>query len=113
VGENARGKTNIIEAIYLLSTGESFRAQKIEEMVNWNEEVGHVVGKTEHDTLQVTITRGVVQGKRVQKRLYKVNGTGRRRQDMVGLLPAVLFKPEDMDLIRGEPSLEGVFWMTC
>jgi DNA replication and repair protein RecF len=93
----------------LLATGESFRAQKIEEMVSWNEEVGHVVGKTEHDTLQVTVTRGVVQGKRVQKRLYKVNGTGRRRQDLVGLLPAVLFKPEDMDLIGGEPSLRRSF----
>lgn len=109
VGENARGKTNIIEAIYLLARGESFRAQKIEEMVQWNEEVGHVLGKVGEDELQVTVTRGTVQGKRVQKRLFKVNGVARRRQDLVGLLPVVLFQPENMGLIAGEPALRRFF----
>lgn len=109
VGENAVGKSNVLEAIWLLATGESFRASKIEEMVLWGDEVGHVVGKTENDTLQVTVTRGVVQGKRVQKRLYKINGASRRKVDYVGRLPAVLFRPEDMDLIGGEPGLRRGF----
>ena len=41
VGHNAIGKTNILESIYLLATGDSFRADKIEEMVNWETEVRH------------------------------------------------------------------------
>lgn len=109
VGQNAIGKSNVLEAIYLLATGESFRAKRIEEMVNWNQEVGHVVGKTGETDLQVTVTKGWVQGRRVQKRLYKINGLGKRKQDFAGLMPAVLFVPEDMDLIGGEPSLRRGF----
>lgn len=104
VGDNAVGKTNLMEAIYMLSTGESFRASRIEEMVAWEAEVGHVVGIIENgetDELQVTVTMGVVGGKRVSKRLFKVNGTGRRRQDFIGRLPLVLFRPEDLSLVMG------------
>ncbi len=110
VGDNARGKTNLLEAVFLLSTGESFRANRIEEMVAWGQEVGHVVGMiTPGVELTVTVTRGMVQGKRVQKRLFKVNGAGRRKQDFVGELPAVLFRPEDMDLLVGSASLRRRF----
>ncbi len=128
VGDNARGKTNILEAVFLLATGESFRASRIEEMVAWKHEVGHVTGEVtlsassgnepvslnkgdamEKISLQVTVTRGMVQGKRVQKRLFKINGAGRRKQDFVGELPAVLFRPEDMDLLVGSASLRRRF----
>src|SRR3972149_7587403 len=44
VGPNASGKTNIIEAIFLLSTGKSFHARIEEEMVNYNEEIARVKG---------------------------------------------------------------------
>lgn len=118
VGDNAAGKTNLMEAIFLLSTGESFRASRIEEMVTWGAEVGHVTGtlsnlsddksvslmkgdSLEEDSLQVTVTRGSVQGKRVQKRLFKVNGTGKHKQDYIGRLPLVLFRPEDLSLVTG------------
>lgn len=107
VGENARGKTNILEALYLLATGDSFRAEKIEEMVEWGAEAGHVIGKVEGretDELMVTVTRGSIQGKRVPKRLFKVNGAGKRKQDFVGHITAVLFRPEDMDLLTGNPT---------
>lgn len=112
VGDNARGKTNILEAVFLLATGESFRANRIEEMVAWKHEVGHVTGivrNKEDVELRVTVTRGMVQGKRVQKRLFKINGAGRRKQDFVGELPAVLFRPEDMDLLVGSASLRRRF----
>lgn len=45
LGPNAIGKTNILEAIYLLSTGKSFRADRDSEMIHWSEEVGRVSGK--------------------------------------------------------------------
>lgn len=125
VGPNAVGKSNILEAIWLLATGESFRAGKIEEMVSWGEEVGHVVGRINNSSekskleirnlnndveeLMVTVTRGMIQGKRVQKRLYKINGVGRRKKELIGMMPAVLFRPEDMDLVSGEPSLRRGF----
>jgi DNA replication and repair protein RecF len=137
LGPNAAGKTNILEAIYLLATGMSFRAQKIEEMVHWEAEVGHVVGEVavsrlaglatsrsaqrddlvgmkslptksgddrEVDELQVTLTRGMVQGRRVAKRRLLVNGVPRRQVDFIGNLKAVVFLPEDLQLISGSPS---------
>jgi DNA replication and repair protein RecF len=137
LGPNAAGKTNILEAIYLLATGMSFRAQKIEEMVHWEAEVGHVTGEVEVsrlaglatsrsaqrddlagmkslptksgddrevDELQVTLTRGMVQGRRVAKRRLLVNGVPRRQVDFIGNLKAVVFLPEDLQLISGSPS---------
>ena len=123
VGHNAIGKTNILEAIYLLATGDSFRADKIEEMVNWGVEVGHVGGKIggvedwkpesmEDDKgieLQVTLTRGMVQGKRVHKRKFQVNGVGKRKKDFVGQLKAIAFTPDDMRLLTGSKSRRRKF----
>jgi DNA replication and repair protein RecF len=54
--------------------------------------------------LEVMVTTGVVQGKRTQSRLWKVNGVGRRRLEVVGKLAAVLFRPEDLRLMEGSPS---------
>lgn len=109
VGRNAVGKTNILEAIYMLASGESFRAQKIEEMVNWQSEVAHVEGQISNAKLQIVLTRGEVQGRRVQKRSYKVNGVPRRKLDFSGNLKAVIFRPEELNLIVGSPSLRRKF----
>lgn len=128
LGPNAAGKTNILEAIYLLATGLSFRAQKIEEMVQWEAEVGHITAEIaisaelpitnyqlpknsqaliindQKTELQVTLTRGMVQGRRVAKRRLLVNGVPRRQVDFIGNLKAVVFLPEDLELISGSPS---------
>ncbi|MBI5151439.1 MAG: DNA replication/repair protein RecF, partial [Candidatus Pacebacteria bacterium] len=109
IGENARGKTNILEAITLLSTGESFRARRIEEMVQWGKEVGRVKGeissKNGDENLEVLVTTGMVQGERVQKRKYLLDGVSKRKKDVVGHVLTVLFRPEDLDLIAGSPHI--------
>ena len=113
VGENAKGKTNVLEAIALLSTGESFRADKIEEMVQWGKEVGRVKGLIDSEIeLEVVLTTGMVQGERVQKRKYLLDGAGKRKKDLVGHLVTVVFRPEDLDLISGSPSLRRKFFDT-
>ncbi|MFC1654014.1 DNA replication/repair protein RecF [Patescibacteria group bacterium] len=108
VGPNACGKTNVLEAVYLLATGESFRASKIDEMVMWDEEVGHVGGKVskngDESELQIALTRGIVNGEKTQKRKYVVNGVSRRKGTFVGNLVVVTFLPSDLQLISGSPS---------
>lgn len=108
LGRNAAGKTNILEAISLLGTGESFKAGKIEEMISWGEEVGHVTGKVKEGTsieeLRVTLTRGMVGGKKTTKRRFLINGVGKRKEAFAERLPVVVFEPEDMDLISGSPG---------
>jgi DNA replication and repair protein RecF len=108
VAPNGAGKTNILESIYLLSTGLSERASVTDEMINFDSEIGSVAGVIEHNEdrteLSVVLTRGVYMGKRTPKRRYLVDGVARVRSGFVGKLAAVLFRPEDMRLVEGSPS---------
>lgn len=111
VGPNAAGKTSIIEAIDLLATGDSFRAGKIEEMIEFEEELGRAKGQfapaldeinsKNPINLEVLLTRGQVQGKRTRKRLFSINETRRSKHKFVGQFQTVVFRPEDMRLIEG------------
>jgi DNA replication and repair protein RecF len=118
VASNASGKTSIIEAISLLSTGESFRAEEVAEMITFEEEIARVKGKVEETAtddkqetteLEVDLTRGQLQGKRVQSKLYSVNNVRRRKKDFIGHLFSVVFRPEDMRLIEGSPGRRRQF----
>ena len=113
-GPNAYGKTNLLEAIFLMSVGDSFRAKRTEEMVRFGEELGRVGGqiideKGELMTIEVIVNGGVVMGKVVNKRKYIIDGVSKRRKDLVGLLPLVLFRPEDVELISGSPDVRRKF----
>ncbi len=107
-GENATGKTNLLEAIYLLSLGESFRARKIDEMVRFGSEWGRISGAIDdgggEKKLEIVITKGEINGKRVAKRKFVVDEASKRKKDYVGNLPAVLFRPEDLEILSGSPD---------
>lgn len=125
LGANASGKTSIIEAAYLLSTGNSFRAEKILEMVSFDSELGRVKGivelqdsqpvealleaKNEELELEVLLTRGNVQGKKIPFRLFSVNGVRRQKRLATGKFKVVAFRPEDMRLVEGSPSRRREF----
>ncbi len=119
VGPNASGKTNILESIYLLATGKSFKAKIEEEMVRYEEDISRVSGKItnlgEGDSeLEVIMTRGEITlaNNKIQKAPRKkllVNGVPRRLIDFAGNMPIVLFAPTDMDLVTESPSLRRKF----
>lgn len=108
VAPNGSGKTNLLEAIYLLATGMSERAGEITEMIKWEQEIGSVSGIVEdgeeRTELSVVLTRGIYMGKKTPKRRYLVDGVARLKNTFVGRLVATLFRPEDMRLIEGSPS---------
>jgi len=108
VAPNGSGKTNILEAIYLLASGQSERVEVGEEMIHFDSEIGSVAGVVEHNEerveLSIVLTRGQYMGKRTPKRRYLVDGVARVRAGFVGRLAAVMFRPEDMRLIEGSPS---------
>lgn len=124
-GPNGVGKSNLLEAIYLLSSGNSVRARVTEEMINWEAEIAQVTGivsnrivgnqdvseesAEEYVSLTVVLTKGKYLGKRTQKRRYLVDGAGRTKAKFVGRLPAVLFRPEDLRLIEGSPGRRRQF----
>jgi DNA replication and repair protein RecF len=118
VGANAQGKTNLLEAVYLLATMKELRAETDAQVIR-REVTGEpipaarVVGEAEtaagHLKLEVAIvgraqtadrSGGLIAGKSV-----KVNGVSRRLSDAVGRLTAVLFTAADIDLVSGAPSL--------
>lgn len=105
VGPNASGKTSVIEAINLLTTGDSFRATKIDQMISFGAELGRVKAVVEIEAeeleLEVLLTRGKVQGRRTRKRHYSINETKRSKAKFTGQLLAVVFRPEDLRLIEG------------
>lgn len=114
VGPNTSGKSNLIESIFLLSTGKSFRADKDEQLITFSEEVARAKGevlnsKGEETDLEVVLTKGEVGGQKTQSKKYLVNGVPRRRSDFAGNLPAVLFSPQDLDIIIESPSLRRRF----
>ena len=107
VAPNGAGKTNLLEAIYLLSSGESDRANVTEEMIRWESGIGSITGIVEHteerQELTVVLTRGQYVGKAPPKRRYLVDGVARTKAKFVGNFPTALFLPEDMRLIEGSP----------
>ncbi len=127
VGPNAQGKTSVIEAISLLATGNSFRAERVEEMISFGQELARVKGVIEESEteqlalpdeddeadnqteLEVILTRGLVQGKKTALRLYSVNDVRRRKREFTSNFTTVVFRPEDMRLVEGSPSRRRTF----
>ena len=70
---------------------------------------GAITSGADKTSLQVTLTGGEVQGRKVAKRGYKVNGVGRRKSDFVGKLTVALFRPEDLEIITDSPTLRREF----
>ena len=103
IGPNGIGKTNVLESLFLLSTGKSFKARIEEEMINYDEEFTKIEGKTKEPRLDVVLTRSTTRKK------LAVNGIARRMLDFAGHLKVVLFGPWDMDLVTESPSLRRKF----
>ncbi len=113
VGPNAIGKTNILESLFLLATGSSFRASHSFEIIRLGQEVGHIKGvvisNSDVITLQMTLTTGSIGGQKTPLKRYLVNGIPRRLLDFAGVLQVVLFHPQDLDLVTGSPSQRRVY----
>lgn len=98
VGDNGQGKSNILEAIYLLLTGESFRPSEISHYVRWGAEAASVRGLFEndqHETLDVLLK--IQQG----KKSLSVNEKKFTAQDWRRMDPPILFSPESLNAIKG------------
>ena len=106
-GPNGAGKTNILEALVLLSTLRSFRSTELGPLVRAGATAARIT--LWHDdpragvegTLQVQLER---RGERVRRQALADGKLVRKMGDFVGRLPAVLFTPEDLAVVRGGPG---------
>jgi len=104
IGPNTCGKSNLIEAVFFLSKGESFRVDRDEQLVKFGENLARIKGRLGDKELEAVIAQGGVSGHLRPFKKYLVNGVSRRRVDFVGNFFAVLFAPNDLDIIIGSPS---------
>lgn len=113
VGPNTAGKSNLIEAIYLLAQGKSYRAEKDEQMIRLGESIARVkaaLSDGKNTTIpEVVLAEPSVTGKAFSKR-YFINDIPKRRVDFSSTFQALLFEPSDLDLISGSPSLRREFF---
>ncbi len=115
LGDNAQGKSNLLEAVYLLAGARSARASSDSDLIGWDAEaepqpVARVSAAVERHAgpiqLEAIVVGPAAPGSppsRAGKRL-RVNGIARRGVDFVGQLRAVLFTAEDMTIVTGSPS---------
>lgn len=96
LGNNGAGKSNLIEAVYLAATGKSFRADRDDEMIAYNKQFSIINVQCSDVELKVIIG---------ERKKFEVNGVPRRMADFAGKLKAVIFSPQDLDLINGSPSI--------
>lgn len=100
VGPNAAGKTNVIEAIQLVTSARSFRRPDLADTVRWGAEQAAVRLRAEEGARLLEIEMRVDDEGR---RTYEVNGQMRRRHsDVAGLLPSVVFTPDDLGMVKGQ-----------
>lgn len=101
-GDNGQGKTNVIEAIYLLCTGRSHRTNREHDMIMydrpWTRVRAEDIQKDGRHTVDMVIARG-------QKKRILVNGLAISRiSEILGQLSGVIFSPEDLDLVKEGPQ---------
>ena len=106
IGPNGVGKTNILESLFLLSTGKSFKARTEVEMIRYNESIASITGVTGETKFEAKITTG---DNGWPKKRLQVNGIPKRIIDFAGQFKSVLFGPSDMDLVTESPSIRRKF----
>ncbi len=115
VGDNAQGKTALLEAVYYLATSRSPRTGSDRELIHWDagEEplpfsrvAGDVVKADSRAHIEIVVVKPPDAGDsgRLEKRV-KIDGVARRALDLLGTLNVVLFTPDDIALVAGGPSL--------
>ena len=121
-GSNAQGKSNFLEAVYMLATTKSSRAGMDREMIGWDSGdgvlsvarlVGDVHRREEKVRLEIALgsespaaPSGQPDGPQPYlRKQIKVNGVARRASDAMGRLNVVLFTTQDVELVSGSPSV--------
>jgi DNA replication and repair protein RecF len=106
IGPNAQGKTNLLEAIFVLALTKSHRTSKDRELIAFDQSSAHLAANIEKKygplLLELTLSP---QGKKA-----KINGLEQRKlSGFIGSLNVVMFAPEDLEIVKGTPGIRRRF----
>ena len=96
-GENAQGKTNLLEAVYLLTGAHSFRTRFDRELIGFGCDWASILADVDSDGREQTVR---LLFRRGQRRTVTVNGAKKTSAELAGVVRAVLFSPDDLYLIK-------------
>ena len=99
VGDNAQGKTNLLEAISYLGSGKSFRAQRTSEMVRFGADFAELEGKVYAQERDQTLRYLLFAGSR-PRQIFRNGVKKKSASELAGVLPTVLFCPEDLMILK-------------
>jgi DNA replication and repair protein RecF len=100
-GDNAQGKTNLLEAVYLLTALRAFRATRNRELIRWEESEALVRGRIRTGLGEREVDVRLAEG----ARRVRVDGKSLKSVvDFSGEVKVILFSPEDLSLVRGSPA---------
>ncbi|RTR26060.1 DNA replication/repair protein RecF [Robertmurraya yapensis] len=106
LGENAQGKTNVMESIYVLAMAKSHRTSNDKDLICWDEEYAKIEGrvKKRHGSIPMEL----VISKKGKK--AKVNHIEQQKlSQYIGNMNVVMFAPEDLHLVKGSPQVRRRF----
>ena len=101
-GDNAQGKTNILEAIFISSTTKSHKGSKDRDIVNFNKEEAHIRTYIEKEDVEYKVDMHLRKSK---SKGIAIDGQKiKKAADLLGLLNVVFFSPEDLNIIKNGPA---------
>ena len=122
LGPNGSGKTNILEAVFFLSSGKSFRSSSQSKLINWSSYFSSVRAKlidNQKDTteIEVRISKDPKLSTGSISRKFLIEKVIKTRKKYLGIIKNVVFQPEDIRLITGSPTrrrdfLDDIFFQT-
>ena len=106
-GNNAQGKTNVLEGIYLFAGGKSFRHAKERDMICFEKENARIsisyVTAQRQNNMEMRLARGV------KKQMLKNGVKILKTSEFIGNFKAVLFFPDHLGIVKNEPSVRRTF----
>ncbi len=106
LGENAQGKTNVMESIYVLAMAKSHRTSNDKELIGWDREYAKIEGTIEKYN-RSTALQLVISKKGKKAKLNHIE-QGKLSQ-YVGAMNVIMFAPEDLNLVKGSPQVRRRF----
>lgn len=105
IGKNTAGKTNILESMFILSSGKSFRAHQDKDTIREGQEFANIDADVDHvgDITKLKIIFSLQRGYLSKK--FLVNNVARRQHDFTSNFVSVLFTPKDIEILTDSPGV--------
>lgn len=101
-GDNAQGKTNILESVFILGTTKSHKGSKDSEIVRFDKDYGIIRALFEKEGVDYKIG---IQLRRDKRKIISINNNlVKKAADLLGIVNVVLFSPEDLSIIKSGPD---------